>query len=102
MRTPHRHRELEMNVVIRGNAEYVLADQHYRLGSGLSYLLTIGWHLFVGEGKTTAQRQLHPLVSKAVNLLETFPEKDFSLSFWIASASTVPIDSVISFLLFSP
>jgi AraC-like DNA-binding protein len=34
MRTPHRHKELELNIVIQGTAEYVLADRCYRLGPG--------------------------------------------------------------------
>ena len=43
MRTPHRHKELEMNVVVRGRAEYVLSDQRYRLSPG-----SIVW-LFPGQ-----------------------------------------------------
>lgn len=193
MRTPHRHKELEMNVVVRGRAEYVLSDQRYRLSpgsivwlfpgqehlltktdasfkmyvvvfkeqllnhdrllqkkyqilresnpagsfcrrvslastqslervceslctlnarqdvtspayyyagqafgfqhnaeydhvdpdllnSGLSYLMTIGWHLFITEGAQEKQEVLHPAVEQALQLLRTTSEKELSLA----------------------
>lgn len=34
MRSPHHHRELELNIVTRGTAEYVLSNQRYKLTAG--------------------------------------------------------------------
>lgn len=61
------------------NAEYLHNDP-LLLNTGLSYLMTIGWHLFTTEGMEGDKEVLNPSVEKAVDLLNSFPEKDFSLS----------------------
>lgn len=61
------------------NAEYLHTDPVI-LNAGLSYLMTIGWHLFVTEGAEETKEVLNPLVEKAMNLLKDFPEKDYSLT----------------------
>jgi len=43
MAQPHRHVELEMNLVMKGSAEYILSDQSYKLARG-----SIVW-LFPGQ-----------------------------------------------------
>lgn len=192
MRSPHHHKELEMNIIIKGSAEYILSDQRYKLGRGnivwlfpgqehqlsktdtefkmfvivfkeelfkenpslkekynvlseqnpsgsfcrrislssterlekicqslcelnsreiiapayyyagqafgfennsfylhsdpillnasLSYLMTVGWHLFLTEGAEEKNELLSPSIDKAMNLLKTFPEKDLGLT----------------------
>ena len=192
MRNPHRHKELEMNIVVKGSAEYILSDQRYKLtpgnivwlfpghehqltktdanfemyvvcfkeelfknndflqekyhvlteqnpagsfcrrismtsteklvkvcqslcelntldvvspaycyagqafgfannsaclysdpvllNAGLSYLMTIGWHLFLTEGAEENNEILNPSIEKAIYLLNTFPEKDLGLT----------------------
>ncbi|UBZ05592.1 AraC family transcriptional regulator [Salegentibacter mishustinae] len=191
MRNPHRHKELEMNIVIKGSAEYILADQQYKLtpgnlvwlfpghehqltktdpnfemyvvcfkedlfqnneflqekyrmlsqknpsgsfckrisiaaterliktcqylcelqteevkspayyyagqafgfknnspclysdplllNAGLSYLMTVGWHLFLTEGVEENNQIRHPIIDRALRLIDEFPEKDFGL-----------------------
>lgn len=61
------------------NAEYYHADP-VLLNTGLSYLMTIGWHLFTTEGVDGNKEILNPSIEKALHLLKSFPEKDFSLS----------------------
>ncbi len=61
------------------NAEYLHADPVI-LNAGLSYLLTIGWHLFITEGAEEKNEALNPSLEKAIHLLKTFPEKDYSLT----------------------
>jgi AraC-like DNA-binding protein/quercetin dioxygenase-like cupin family protein len=60
------------------NAEYLHTDP-VLLNAGLSYLLTIGWHLFMMEGAEEQKEVLNPAVEQAISLLQKFPEKDFSL-----------------------
>ena len=61
------------------NSAYLHSDP-VLLNAGLSYLMTIGWHLFITDGAEEKKEVLNPSVQKAVNLLQTFPEKDYSLS----------------------
>lgn len=62
MRNPHRHKELELNIVIRGCAEYVLADQRYFLSAG-----SLVW-LFPGQehmlSKTDENFEMYVIVFK--------------------------------------
>ncbi|MEX2592601.1 MAG: AraC family transcriptional regulator [Anditalea sp.] len=60
------------------NSEYHHSDPVI-LNSGLSYLMTVSWHLFLTEGVEKKMEVLNPLVERARNLLNAFPEKDFSL-----------------------
>lgn len=192
MRNPHRHKELEMNIILKGSAEYILADQCYKLtpgnlvwlfpghdhqltktdenfemfvvcfkeelfqnntflqekyqilseqnptgsfcrrismtsteklakicqslcdlhtedvsspayyyagqafgfennspclhsdpvllNAGLSYLMTIGWHLFLTEGAIEKNEVINPFVERAIDLLNEYPEKEFGLT----------------------
>src|SRR5690606_188205 len=34
MLAPHRHKELELNIIIKGSAEYILSDKVYKLTPG--------------------------------------------------------------------
>lgn len=61
------------------NSEYHHSDP-VLLNAGLSYLMTIGWHLFITEGSEENKEFLNPSVEKATYLLQTFPEKDFGLN----------------------
>lgn len=61
------------------NSKYLHSDP-VLLNAGLSYLMTIGWHLFITEGAEEHKEVLNPSVEKALNLLKDFPEKDFSLN----------------------
>ena len=61
------------------NAAYLHSDPVI-LNAGLSYLMTVGWHLFLTEGAEEKGEVLNPSVTKAVNLLKAYPEKDYSLS----------------------
>lgn len=61
------------------NSEYLHTDP-VLLNAGLSYLMTIGWHLFITEGAEERKEVLNTSVEKAIYLLKTFPEKDFSLA----------------------
>ena len=47
--------------------------------SYLSYLMTIGWHLFTTEGTTSDRAVISPAVERAVELMQTFPDKQFGL-----------------------
>ncbi len=49
------------------------------LNAGLSYLMTISWHLFITEGAEEKKEVLHSLVEKAIHLLKSFPEKEYGL-----------------------
>lgn len=60
------------------NSEYHHSDP-VLLNAGLSYLMTIGWHLFITEGAEENKEMLNHSVEQAVDLLQTFPEKDYSL-----------------------
>lgn len=60
------------------NSEYLHSDPVI-LNAGLSYLMTIGWHLFITEGSEENKEVLSPCIEKAIHLLKTFPEKDFGL-----------------------
>src|SRR5690554_3192670 len=60
------------------NSEYLHSDP-VLLNAGLSYLMTVGWHLFITEGAEEHKEVLNPSVERALNLLKDFPEKDFSL-----------------------
>lgn len=60
------------------NSEYLHSDP-VLLNAGLSYLLTIGWHLFITEGAEENKEVLNPAVEKAISKLKSFPEKDYSL-----------------------
>ena len=53
MRSPHRHRELELNLIVRGQAEYVLAHQRYRLRPG-----SLVW-LFPGQEHLLTKTDAH-------------------------------------------
>jgi AraC-like DNA-binding protein/quercetin dioxygenase-like cupin family protein len=63
----------------KNNSEYFHTDP-VLLNAGLSYLLTIGWHLFLTEGAEEAKEVLNPSVEKAINLIKLNPEVDYSLS----------------------
>src|SRR5680860_365068 len=62
MMYPHRHVELEMNLVIKGSAEYILSNQSYKLTRG-----TIVW-LFPGQShqlcKTDSDFEMYVAVFK--------------------------------------
>lgn len=62
MRNPHHHKELEMNIIIRGCAEYILANQRYKLAPG-----NIVW-LFPGQehqlSKTDQNFEMYVIVFK--------------------------------------
>ena len=60
------------------NSEYLHADP-VLLNAGLSYLMTVGWHLFITEGDEEKRKTLNPSVEKAVNLLKGLPDKEYSL-----------------------
>lgn len=49
------------------------------LNAGLSFLMTISWHLFITEGAEEKKEVLNSLVEKAIYLLKTFPQKDYGL-----------------------
>lgn len=61
------------------NSPYLHSDP-VLLNAGLSYLMTIGWHLFITQGSEEKKAVLNPSVQKAINLMKAFPEKDYSLS----------------------
>ena len=61
------------------NSEYLHADP-VLLNAGLSYLMTIGWHLFVTEGSEEKRKTLNPSVEQAINLLRASTDKDYGLS----------------------
>jgi AraC-like DNA-binding protein len=61
------------------NSEYFYPDP-ILLNAGLLYLMTIGWHLFITEGNNEKQKNLNPLIDKAINLLQKFPEKNYGLT----------------------
>jgi len=61
------------------NSEYLYPDP-VLLNAGLVYLMTIGWHLFINAGNKEKQKSLNPLIGKAINLLQKFPEKNYSLT----------------------
>lgn len=61
------------------NSKYLHADPVI-LNAGLSYLMTIGWHLFITEGAEEKKEILNPSVERAVSLLKAFPEKDYGLA----------------------
>ncbi|HSJ66089.1 MAG TPA: AraC family transcriptional regulator [Anditalea sp.] len=50
------------------------------LNSGLSYLMTIGWHLYLTEGAEEIKERINPQVEMAIKLLRKNPEKDYGLS----------------------
>lgn len=56
------------------NSQYFHKDP-VLLNSGLSYLMTIGWHLFVTEGAEEQKEMLNPFVERAMELLRSYPEK---------------------------
>lgn len=60
------------------NSEYCHSDPVI-LNAGLSYLMTVGWHIFLTDGVNGNKEILDPSVEKAINLLKKFPEKEFSL-----------------------
>ncbi|MDQ3536827.1 MAG: AraC family transcriptional regulator [Bacteroidota bacterium] len=60
------------------NSKYLHTDPVI-LNAGLSYLLTISWHLFITEGSEDKKEVLNPLVEKAIHLLKNNPERDFGL-----------------------
>ncbi len=49
------------------------------LNAGLSYLMTIGWHLFTTEGTASDKVLISPAVERAIDLMQTFPEKHLGL-----------------------
>ena len=61
------------------NSEYYHSDP-VLLNAGLSYLMTIGWHLFITEGAEEKEEVLNSSVQKATYLLQNFLEKDYSLT----------------------
>ena len=63
----------------RRNAEYRHTDPDM-LNSGLSYLMTLGWHLFTTEGAQEKKEVLHPAVEQTVHLLTAHPEPELSLA----------------------
>ncbi|WP_067034088.1 AraC family transcriptional regulator [Allomuricauda sp. CP2A] len=69
MNGPHHHKELELNIVIRGSAEYLLSDQRYRLARG-----NLVW-LFPGQEhqliKTDSKFKMYVIVFKEEILKKT-------------------------------
>lgn len=63
----------------KNNSEYYHMDP-VLLNAGLLCIMTMGWHLFVAEGADEPKVAINIYVSKAINLLQTFPEKDYSLN----------------------
>ncbi|CAN5194700.1 AraC family transcriptional regulator [soil metagenome] len=63
----------------KNNSEYLHTDP-VLLNAGLSYLLTIGWHIFSTEGAEENIVVINPSVEKAIYLLKSSPDKDLSLS----------------------
>lgn len=61
------------------NAPYHHSDP-VLLNAGLSYLMTIGWHLFLTEGAEQKKEVLNSSVQQAINLLQTYPEQDYCLT----------------------
>lgn len=60
------------------NSAYLHSDP-VLLNAGLSYLMTIGWHLFLTEGAEEKNKVLNPSIEHAIQLINDFPEKDFGL-----------------------
>lgn len=60
------------------NSKYMHADPVI-LNAGLSYLMTISWHLFITEGAEDKKEVLNPLVEKAIHMMKNYPEKDYGL-----------------------
>ena len=62
----------------KDNSPYLHSDPTL-LNAGLSYLMTVGWHIFLTEGAEEKNKALNPAVEKAIDLLKSFPEEDFGL-----------------------
>jgi len=60
------------------NSQY-FHDDPILLNAGLLCIMTMGWHLFITEGVTGEKQAIDSHISKAIDLLQKFPERDFGL-----------------------